>query len=90
MSDFFMQGWEESPADRLIHELAKKYHEETEAYDRTVCTGPIIDGSIRPMTPRELGLINKHAFEVRKRITQEALQAGLDLKVLARAIARTA
>jgi len=50
--------------DQKVHELAGRYHELTEAYDRTVCTGPIVNGDIRPATPRESAMINRNAKQV--------------------------
>ncbi|SOD25205.1 hypothetical protein SAMN05518800_1792 [Variovorax sp. YR752] len=48
--------------------LVKQYIERCEAYDRTVCTGPIgIDG-ILPATARERGLITRNAQLVRNEI----------------------
>jgi hypothetical protein len=34
--------------------LAEDYHRVTEEYDRAVCTGPIINGSIRPACTAEI------------------------------------
>jgi len=36
--------WTPSPEQKQLRELAREYHERTEAYDRTVCTGPIVRG----------------------------------------------
>ena len=63
----------EDERERLIRKLARQYHEETEAFDRTVCTGPIVRGSIRPMNGYEYKLVNQNAIRVRERILQEAL-----------------
>jgi hypothetical protein len=51
--------------DRKVHELAKRYHEECEAYDREHCSGPIIRGGIVPMTPDERKAIGRYAREKR-------------------------
>lgn len=65
-----------TPTPDPLHDLVEQYHERTEAYDRTVCTGPIgIDG-IMPATPRELGLINRNARAVRSEIIREAVNLG--------------
>lgn len=58
-SDEYLCSFEPSERDRCLCELAKRYHEVTEAYDRTVCTGPIRDGSILPANPDEMVLINR-------------------------------
>ena len=63
----------ENEIDRTVYMLAVKYHDITEAFDRTVCTGPIIDGGIRPATSAENALIQKHAVELCKRIFAESI-----------------
>jgi len=45
----------------MIDLLAKEYHDRTEHYDRTVCTGPIVEGCIRPNNGKEHTLINQNA-----------------------------
>jgi hypothetical protein len=67
-------------------ELAERYHRETEAYDRTVCTGPIRDGSIVPINQSQFVLVNRNAHKVRKQIMCEAKQYGIDPQDMARAI----
>lgn len=53
-----------------LEALAKQYHDRCEAYDRSVCTGPVgIDG-IMPATARELNLITRNAQLVRKEILE--------------------
>ena len=49
--------------DYLLHvyELWCSYYEETEAYDRSVCTGPVHRGAIHPATPEQGRLIREHA-----------------------------
>lgn len=68
--------WRESEEDRTLRLLAEQYHERTEAYDRTVCTGPIINGSIMPVGPYEHSMINKHAAAVRRELGIEAAKSG--------------
>jgi hypothetical protein len=84
------QEWTPSEKDRKLHELAKRYHDETEAFDRTVCTGPIIEGSIRPVGYRELAQINRNADEVRRRIFEEAERHDIGRDEMRRAIGRFA
>ncbi|HEV3436895.1 MAG TPA: hypothetical protein VG122_06030 [Gemmata sp.] len=72
---------------RALWDLAKEYHERTEAYDRTVCTGPIgRDGGIMPANGRESGLINRNAAAVRKEIAARAVEMGFTLDKLQEAI----
>jgi hypothetical protein len=88
MSDIFTQEWAPTEHARKAHELAERYHRETEEYDRTVCTGPIRDGSIMPRDYREFGLVNRNAHKVRRQIMEEAAQAGIDAHYMARTISR--
>lgn len=78
---------EYSSADMKLLDLAEEYHRTTEAFDRTVCTGPIQYGDIMPANYQELLLINKHAREVRERIYREALELGFTTKRIREAIA---
>lgn len=64
MSSEYLGTWSYTEKDRKIDDLAKRYHELTEAYDRTVCTGPIVNGSIQPSTPTESALISRNAKTV--------------------------
>lgn len=64
--DHYLGTFEPKPHPR--HALAVEYYRRTEAYDRTVCTGPIRDGSILPATHHELAQINRHAAAVRREL----------------------
>lgn len=66
--------------------LAKKYHDKTESFDRTVCTGPIENGCIRPMTGYEASIINKNALKIREAIILEARESGISREAMMRAI----
>jgi hypothetical protein len=76
--------------DNKLHELAKRYHDETEASDRTVCTGPIVRGSIQPFRPWEMVAINRNARQVFDRIAQEAARHDISRAELWRAVGRHA
>jgi hypothetical protein len=89
MSEYF-GTWELTDKDRTLHALAQRYHTETEAFDRTVCTGPVRDGSIMPMDHRELAIINRNAAEVLKVLQAEAAIGGITREELWRAIGRHA
>jgi hypothetical protein len=86
----FYQEWEPSEKDRKLYKLAKQYHDETEAFDRTVCTGPIINGSIMPVGNREFVEVNRNAYKVRARIIAEAAQHGITTREMSDAIGRYA
>lgn len=66
--------------------LAKEYHDRCEAYDRTVCTGPIQDGAIMPANTCQFALINIHASAVRADIICRARVAGIKAKEMQQAI----
>lgn len=86
MTSEFEQEWQPSERDKRLHDLATRYHTECEAYDRTVCTGPIKNGEILPLTNRELALVNQNAQRIRRRLMDEAVQDGLFREDLQRAI----
>lgn len=72
---------------QLLDRLAAEYHEVCEAYDRTVCTGPIRDGRIMPTAgTKESALINKNSRDVRDRMLRE--RPGLTRQELQEAIGR--
>lgn len=86
----YEQEWRPTEQERKAAELAVRYHRETEAYDRTVCTGPIRDGSVMPIGPHELAMVNRNAIKVREQIMHEAAQHGISRQDMARAISRHA
>lgn len=55
-------------SERRLSAAAEQYIEETEAYDRTVCTGPIKHGTIMPATSREHSLVNRNAIRAFDRL----------------------
>jgi len=78
--------FEVNERDKRLYYYATRYHTETEAYDRTVCTGPVREGSIMPATPHEMKLIIRNAIAVRKRISFDAELDGLTREELSMAI----
>ena len=53
----------------ILRKLAQEYHERTEAYDRTVCTGPITPaGYILPMNAGERKKILAFSQQVRQEL----------------------
>lgn len=57
--------------DRRLHELAKQYHKEAEAYDQIVCSGKSKSGAAMPVDAYELRLINRNALKILNRIRDE-------------------
>lgn len=57
-----------TPAAAHLRQVAEQYVRDTEAYDRTVCTGPIIHGEIMPTTQRERALISRNADQLFSRL----------------------
>jgi hypothetical protein len=65
--------------DPDLVKLADEYHQRAEAYDRTVCTGPIGPDGIMPANHAELAKINRHAEQLRHELAGRALRAGFTL-----------
>lgn len=86
----FEHEWRPTEQELKAAELASRYHRETESYDRTVCTGPIRNGSVMPIGPHELALVNRNAIKVREQIMREAAIHGISRKDMVRAISRHA
>lgn len=53
-----------TPAAAHLRQVAEQYVRDTEAYDRTVCTGPIISGEIMPATSAQRAQINRNASKL--------------------------
>ncbi len=60
-----------------VQKLAAEYHERTEAFDRTVCTGPIKYGRIQPANYYEYQKCAKNARSERQRVNEQAARAGI-------------
>lgn len=73
-----------------LRDLALRYHSECEAYDRTVCTGPIRNGEILPTTIQEVALVSRNARKVFSDLAQLAHIAGFSHRDLWKEIGRTA
>lgn len=69
-ADQYLCAFRQTPAEMQLHQVAESYVNKTEAYDRTVCTGPIIHGSIQPVTQRERALVNRHALDLLDRLVK--------------------
>lgn len=79
--------WGQPQRDLKLAELAARYCDTTEAYDRTVCSGPIVEGAIQPATDRERALIARFARQTLSQVLEEAQQAGFTRTELNHAIA---
>lgn len=77
-----------SEKDKKLYKLAKQYHEETEAYDQTVCTGQYERGrdgkTAIPINPNERRLCSWNARAVYLKILRE--NPGLSKAELRKAI----
>jgi len=59
-----------SEKEKTLNELAIRYRDECEAYDKTVCTGGMKYGEIMPSNPSEMRLIDKNARNVLKKLLE--------------------
>lgn len=86
----FMMGRFPEPTERelKLHALAVRYITETEAFDRTVCTGPIGRAGILPATHHELVAINRHSMNLLGKLAIEAKAIGFERSELLEAIQR--
>jgi len=71
-----------------LDSLAAEYHERCEAYDRTICTGPIIRNAIMPATNRERSKSIGNARTVLYELEQRAARVGYTRGQLIRAIGK--
>lgn len=84
--EFCSCAMKETPEQNAAIELADRYHKLAEEFDRSVCTGPIVDGSIIPATSHELAIINFNAARLLRNLMQEAAMLGVSRQELMRAI----
>jgi len=77
-----------SDKDQRLHQIAEHYYATCEEYDRTVCTGPIVRGSIQPANGSEMAAINRHALSVRKECDHLAESSGCTVLELKQAMKR--
>jgi hypothetical protein len=78
------------PLDQKADELVAEYYRETEAYDRSVCTGPIKDGSILPANAREYNTIVSYKRVKSHDMQTKACKLGISLDQMRTAIRRYA
>ena len=67
---------EETARERWLVDLAKEYHARTEAYDRAICTGPILHGGIMPETPHQHRAIQRNALAIHRELYEKARDLG--------------
>ena len=79
---------EPSPISEVAYAFAQEYDARCEAYDRTVCTGPITKDGVQPANYQELGLIGRNARAVFKDVKKKAIEQGVTAEQLRMAIAR--
>lgn len=63
------------PTDAKLFEFARQYHEDTETFDRVVCSGKI-DGVAYPIDGVERALSGKNAKALYARLLRQALDLG--------------
>ena len=67
-ANLYQSDFTPTESERRLAAAAEQYVAETEAYDRTVCTGPILKGSIMPANSHERRLVNRNAMQAMDRI----------------------
>jgi hypothetical protein len=72
-----MGDWKHDPLFRQAVDLWHEYYDRCERFDRSVCTGPIRNGSILPGDARELGIIGRNARREMTRTARLAHEAGI-------------
>ena len=69
-----------------LQALVVEYHTRTEAYDRSVCTGPIRSDGIMPATVEERKLIGANARQIFNELSAEAIRQGFAVSELQKGI----
>lgn len=70
-----MDSPDQPPRHRLA-QLVDECRESMEAFDRTVCTGPVVRGGIQPVTPEERRAITRNALDTRRAYAEKAEALG--------------
>lgn len=83
----YLQEWDGARTAKL-YGFAKDYHDRCEAYDRTVCTGPMGRDGIMPASHTELGKINRYARSVLTEVLQNAEREGFNQQEVLHEISR--
>ncbi|WP_350614643.1 hypothetical protein [Pseudomonas sp. HY7a-MNA-CIBAN-0227] len=67
-ANLYQSDFTPTESERRLSAAAEQYIAETEAYDRTVCTGPIKHGAIMPASSHEFVLVNRNAMRTMDRL----------------------
>lgn len=86
--EFMGRPHEESESQKCLRELAEQYINRTEEFDRTICTGPIVKGSIMPANPGESSTCSRHALMIREDLFLKAKELGFTRQQWLQAIRR--
>ena len=86
-ANHFQCDFKPSESEIRLLAVAQQYVDETETYDRSVCTGPIGRDGIMPATRHEFALVNQNAKKVMNRLC--SCNQGFTRAQIQRAAART-
>lgn len=76
--DFIVGKYELSKKDKLLREIAQTYHDQTEAYDKQVCTARSkYDNCATPANKHQYRLIQENAFNTLNRLYEEHKGKGI-------------
>lgn len=87
-AEYLYGTFQRDPNADYLEALVEDYHRTCEAYDRTVCTGPMGLDGILPANPREMGLIQRHAGSAHRNLVARAAAAGFVREELSQAMRR--
>ncbi|MDA7086495.1 hypothetical protein PH586_08900 [Pseudomonas sp. SA3-5] len=73
-TDLYQCDFTLTEREQQLQTIAEQYVRETEAYDRSVCTGPIRYGEITPATHQEFLLVNRNANQLLESLCQRHCQ----------------
>lgn len=74
------------PISSFLWDLAREYYKRTEAFDRTVCTGPIGRDGIMPIDHQQAAIIGRNAYLVFRDLCRAAESDGFSSKELKEAM----
>lgn len=87
--EYFCDFKDSSDEDEYLKSIGAEYHRRAEEYDRKVCTGPIINGSVMPSSNTELQLINRHARSLLMELKERArMEFCIDARDVSAAISK--
>lgn len=88
MDEKLNHTFEPKEQDRLLHALAKEYHDDCELYDRVICSRVNERGIAVPINDYEMRQINRNALAVKNRILKS--NPDIDRNMLSKAIQKYA